>query len=237
MRPRHLVVHRLVPLLLALSACAPELYSPDGDEDSEGELYDEVHPNSDLQGANGLGYERPDVEALPHPEIVVSLAGLTVHLFDRSTGFSAVYPAGPGVLSAKTGRSITPTGHFRTSADVGDRWYYTPARWFPAYFDGLPFLRIDAKNSDGQATYGLHGPITSTLIRGYVSHGCVRMAADDVVDLFWMIKDHPRTPVTIQQEVELDALGEPVDVGTTPALYEVGDAIRFGASVGPRPGT
>ena len=36
-------------------------------------------------------------------------------------------------------------------------------------------------------------------------------------------------------EVELDRNGKKVDVGTTPALYLPGEAIRFGASVGARP--
>ena len=105
----------------------------------------------------------------------------------------------------------------------------------PDYFGGFPFLRLTARNSAGANTYALHGPITSQLIRGYVSHGCVRMRGDDIVRLFWMVKSHPNTPVTFQREVELDAAGNEVDVGTTPALYAPGEQIRFGASVGARP--
>ncbi len=173
-----------------------------------------------------------DLPDLVAPEIIVSLDGLTVHLFDRETGFQAVYPAGVGVKSH--GRSITPTGHFASGDDLKDTWWYVPRRTNPEYFGGFPFLRLTAENSDGANTYALHGPITSTLIRGYVSHGCVRMASANIIDLFWMVNDHASTPVTIQREVELDAAGAKVDVGTTPTLWAPGDAIAYGASVGPR---
>ena len=79
-----------------------------------------------------------------------------------------------------------------------------------------------------------HGPITETLQRGYVSHGCVRMVGMDVVRVFWTVKPHPGTPVTIQKEVELDAAGHRVDVGRTPTLWGPDDVISYGASVGPR---
>src|SRR5690606_7349517 len=114
-------------------------------------------------------------------------------------------------------------------------WWYVPRRTVPAYFGGFPLLRLTAQNSVGANTYGLHGPITEELIRGYVSHGCVRMASDDIIRLFWMVRSHPNTPVTIQREVELDRDGNEVDVGTTPALYAPWEPIEFGASVGPRP--
>lgn len=181
-----------------------------------------------------LPYDVPtDLPILVSPEVIVSLDGLTVHLFDRETGFSEVYPTGVGTLNSR-GESITPTGHFATGSDPSNGWWYIPGRFEPSYFDGLPFLRLTALNRNGYATYGLHGPITSTLRRGYVSHGCMRMKADDIVRLFWLVRDHANTPVTIQKEVEVDAAGATVDVGTTPALYAIGEDIPYGASVGPR---
>jgi len=174
-----------------------------------------------------------DLPELVAPEIIVSLDGLTVHLFDRETGFQAVYPAGVGVKNS-AGKSITPTGHFASGSNLKDGWWYVPRRTNPDYFAGFPFLRLTAENSAGANTYALHGPITDKLIRGYVSHGCVRMAAADVIDLFWMVNDHANTPVTIQKEVELDAAGAKVDVGELPAPWEVGADITYGTSVGPR---
>ena len=179
-------------------------------------------------------YEVPeDLPELVSPEVIVSLEGLTVHLFDRATGFSKVYPVGVGTLG-RSGRSITPTGHFATGADTSNGWWYVPTRWDPDYFEGYPFLRLTVRNSNGYNTYGLHGPITNPLRRGYVSHGCMRMAKPDIVELFFMVKDHPSTPVTIQQEVELDAAGNPVDVGSDVELWAPEDRIAYGASVGPR---
>ncbi|MBP9087096.1 MAG: L,D-transpeptidase [Kofleriaceae bacterium] len=177
-----------------------------------------------------------NLPALKSPEIIVSLKGLTVHLFDRETGFSAVYPAGPGVLGS-SGRSITPIGHFKTGDNIADPWWYAPRRTSPAHFGGLPFLRLTIRNSVGANTYALHGPITQNLIRGYVSHGCIRMAAKDIINLFWMVKTSSsgaNTPVTIQQEIEMDAKGKVVDVGKKATLFAKDEAIPYGASVGPR---
>jgi hypothetical protein len=178
---------------------------------------------------------RRSVPALVAPEIIVSLDGLTVHLFDRTTGASFVYAAMAGGLRAD-GTSVTPVGHFRTGDDPRDRWWYMPARHEPARYGGLPFLRLTAQNPRGEHVYGFHGPTTDPgARRGYVSRGCVRLAEQDIRDLFAMVRDHPSTPVTIQVEVEVDAAGMPVDVGMTPALWPPGAELPFGASVGARP--
>ncbi|MGK0359516.1 MAG: hypothetical protein ACI9U2_001818, partial [Bradymonadia bacterium] len=85
----------------------------------------------------------------------------------------------------------------------------------PAYFDGLPFMRITAQNSRGYQTYGFHGPITDTLRRGYVSHGCMRMQAEDIVELFTIMRQHPGAPVSIRAEKAFTPEGDLIDV--TPA--------------------
>ena len=230
-------MHRLVIALAVFTGCT-DAASVDDPEDGgyEGVDFDQDNPNAPLDdGKSDIPrYAIPqDLPDLVSPEIIVSLDGLTVHLFDRETGFQAVYPAGVGVKS--NGKSITPHGHFKTGSDSTDSWWYVPRRTNPEYFAGLPFLRLTARNSAGANTYALHGPITDTLIRGYVSHGCVRMAHDDIIRLFWMAKPHAGIPVTIQVEAELDAAGHRVDVGKTPALWAPGETIQFGASVGPRP--
>ncbi|MEO8703958.1 MAG: L,D-transpeptidase [Kofleriaceae bacterium] len=232
---------RFVASLLALllvSSCVDSpgvIDDPEAGSSNEGVDFDQDNPNAPMDdGKSDIPrYAIPgDLPALVAPEIIVSLDGLTVHLFDRETGFQAVYPAGVGMK--ENGRSITPRGHFSTGADPADTWWYVARRTNPDYFGGFPFLRLTAKNSAGANTYALHGPITEELIRGYVSHGCVRMASDDIIHLFWMMKPHANAHVTIQKEVELDARGRAVDVGRTPALWAVGQPIRFGASVGPR---
>lgn len=214
---------------------------PDGVDPEDGAGYEGVDEDNDPNTVMDDGksdapqYTIPtDLPELVDPEIIVSLDGLTVHMFDRVTGFNEVYPAGVGVKNSR-GKSITPTGHFQTGPNVNDTWWYVPRRTNPEYFGGFPFLRLTARNSAGANTYALHGPITDTLIRGYVSHGCVRMRPADVIRIFWIMKKHPSAPVTIQTEVEKDASGKVVDVGMTPMLFPDGAAIPYGASVGPRP--
>jgi len=233
----------LLPLLLTVACAAPAADLPSDDDPqagaTEGEPFDE---REDMPADWGAKFDRPapydvpdDLPELVRPEIIVSLEGLTVHLFDRYTGFSRVYPTGVGTLGS-SGRSITPTGHFATSADTSNGWWNIATRWEPAYFEGYPFLRITARNSRGYNTYGLHGPITDPLRRGYVSHGCMRMDHDDIVELFFLVNNHPSTPVTIQQEVERDATGRLIDLGTDVELWAPDERITYGASVGPREG-
>ena len=231
----------ILSVALALfSACADAPLASDDPEQGSHEGVDEdVDPTIAMDdGKSDLPrYPIPtDLPQLVSPEIIVSLDGLTVHVFDRVTGFNKVYPAGVGVKNS-AGRSITPTGHFTTGPDITDSWWYVARRTNPEYFGGFPFLRLTAENSDGANTYALHGPITEVLQRGYVSHGCIRMRADDIIRIFWMVKRATygaNTPVTIQKEVERDAAGRRVDVGMTPRLFPAGTPVQYGASVGPR---
>jgi hypothetical protein len=230
-----------------LFACDDAQIAIDAEPEGEGVAYDAQHPGADLEGLGKADhtptYEIPlDLPELERPEIIVSLATNTVHLFDRATGFSAIYPTGPGRLG-NSGRSITPKGFFKTGPDTSDSWYYIARRYLPDYFGGFPFLRLNTRNSQGHHTYGLHGPITYTcpddrsscplterqwfLVHDYVSAGCLRMEADDIVDLFWMVRNHPSTPVTIFDGVELDAVGQVVDLGSAPVLWAEGESIAY----------
>ncbi len=175
----------------------------------------------------------PDLEPLGSPSIVVSLDGLTIRLTDAATGFEKVYPIGPGAI--EDGESLTPTstglpqGIFFARADVPAKvdnvsasravwaWNYSCRFWGEGlpYFAGLPFIRLEGTS---RAVYGFHGPIDKftkpeggELRRGFVSHGCIRMAADDIVELFALIQGH-KTPVRIQKSIDRDAQGRAVDV-------------------------
>jgi hypothetical protein len=175
----------------------------------------------------------PSLSPLAHPSIVVSLNGLTLHLTDDSVGFDRVYPIGPGALDA-SGKSLTPTsehapgGVFHTGAstsvvsDSAFGWYYSCRFWDTVdgvrkpVFAGLPFIRLDGPPTEG---YAFHGPIDhytdpngGSLRRGYVSHGCMRMQANDVQELFFLIHKHPSTPVRVQLGVERHDDGSAVDV-------------------------
>jgi len=172
----------------------------------------------------------PKVDPLKDPEIVISLDGLTLHLRDRAGTYDRVFPIGPGAI--EDGKSKTPVGQFYTGSnttEVKDTQfgYYYPCRmWWTdpdtgkqsPVFAGLPFIRLAGTPTAG---YGIHGPIDGftasnggSLRRGYVSHGCVRMAAEDVVEVYGRIHAHSRTPVKIQREIERLPSGAAVDLAS-----------------------
>jgi hypothetical protein len=223
-------------VLLALSStgggCAAQAQHDD-------EAESESHGTDDLslgevEGALGAYGDAtsckpiPKVEALKSPEITISLDGLTLHLRDREGTYDRVFPVGPGAL--EDGKSKTPIGLFHTGGDTtetkdGGWGYYYPCKvWWTdpethkssPVFAGLPFIRLSGTPSAG---YALHGPIDrytapngGSLRRGFVSHGCVRMAAEDIVEVYARIRGRARVPVRIQQEVERQASGLSVDV-------------------------
>jgi hypothetical protein len=223
----------------------------DPEPEGEGVAFDEQHPGADPIGKadQPKTYDVPtDLPELERPEIIVSLDGLTVHLFDRATGVSRVYPAGVG-MKGSSGNSYTPRGFFRTHEDPSNYWYNIPRRYNPSYFGGFPFLRLDAENSNGNHTYGFHGPISYScpgegdcglierewfLKRDFVSHGCMRMNEDDIVDMFYMVRGHASVPVSIQRDVERDANDEAVDIDTAPTVWDEGATISYG-DCGERP--
>jgi L,D-transpeptidase catalytic domain len=206
---------------------------------NEGVAADEIE-GADLEaGGNKSAYEVPtELPVLANPEIIISKTKpLVVHVFDRETGFSAVYPTGIGVLGSTSGVSITPSGHFTVgTTDHTNSWYWIKRRSSPDYFGGLPFLRMSIENSKGHQTYGLHGPITSELLQDYVSHGCMRMRPEDVVDLFWMLYNRretdpeaPATPIAIVPGQALDATGAVLAEFDEAVIWEPGEPIDWAA--------
>ena len=192
--------------------------------EGEGNPWDRQHPGAfepfDPAKADGPIYEIPShLPRLVAPHIVVSLEGLSVELLDETSGFEKVYPTGVGAKGA-SGKSYTPVGEFNIGDDPADGWWFYKRRYQPAYFGGWPFLRLTAVNSRNQNTYGLHGPITAELIRGFVSHGCMRMRPADLLELFYIMINHPGAPVSIQEAVRVREDGTVVDV-TPPELDQV----------------
>ena len=174
---------------------------------------------------------------LRSPMAVISLDGLTLHLWDRAGTFDKVYPIGPGAI--ENGVSLTPIGHFTTGpADTGAgavddgavvgrspwAWWYRCKMWWtdpdthkvmPVY-GGLPLIRLNGPPTLG---YALHGPIDNfgaadggTLRRGYVSHGCIRLRAQDIAEIYVLLHGHGNVPIQIQREVERTAEGRAVDL-------------------------
>ena len=179
----------------------------------------------------------PQLPPLVDPSIVISLDGLTLHLVDPATGYDKVFPIGPGAI--EKGASLTPVstsypeGVFYARLDQPEAqegpdkhvwaWNYSCRMWWKdsstgkeiPVFAGLPFIRLEGPNP---AAYALHGPIDSytlpnggKLKRGFVSHGCVRMEAADILEVYARCNGK-RLPVRIQRAVERDEDGTAIDL-------------------------
>lgn len=227
-------IGRLGLAVVVLAGCALNGPVDEDEATSESNGTEELNVGS-VEGAETASWGAatsckpiPAVETLKSPEIVVSLDGLTLHLRDRAGTYDRVFPVGVGAIDG--GKSKTPVGKFYTGAttaevkDGGWGYYYPCKIWWTdpdtgkasPVFAGLPFIRLAGPPSAG---YALHGPIDGftaptggSLRRGYVSHGCVRMASADILEVFARIRGKSKVPVRIQQEVERDTAGVAVDL-------------------------
>ncbi len=211
-------------IALALTACASDDVADIEDAEPDLGLGDLSEADSKADGNWGAALTcktPPDLPPLPSPEIIVSLDGLTVHLVDRTTGFDKVFPAGVGAhdtdpTSLTYGESLSyfpvaryGTQHFAikpSTIQPCKTWWTDPdtGERLPV-FAGLPFLSFSGN-------YAIHGPIDNyraanggNLRRGYVSHGCIRMAGADVLELYARIKGVASVPVRVQREPERTA--------------------------------
>lgn len=169
----------------------------------------------------------PNVAALTKPEITVSIDGLTLHLRDAAGDYDRVFPIGPGaidqdptsptygsslsfnpLLGGKRDFEVTPA-----TTQPCKIWWRDPASGTQLpVFAGLPFL-------SWSGNYGIHGPIDNyrapnggALRRGFVSHGCLRMAAADILEVHARTRRAARIAVHVQREPERNAAGVRVDV-------------------------
>lgn len=170
----------------------------------------------------------PNVPKLKAPRIIVSLEGLTLHLIDPDSGYDKVFPIGPGAIEESSSsiaygesKSMWPvlrygTGDFQitpgTTTACKIWWTDASTGTKSPVFAGLPFM-------SWSGNYAIHGPVDNyraanggNLRRGYVSHGCVRMAAEDVLEVYARIRGIAKVPVHVQREAERDAQGRRVDV-------------------------
>ncbi|HUJ27964.1 MAG TPA: L,D-transpeptidase [Myxococcales bacterium] len=228
---------RSLALLLLLAACGGIEHAPATTDEADLDGVGSVEGSGQWGAATTCKALPTGLPKLNKPAIVVSLDGLTLHLWDQAGTFDKVYPIGPGAI--QNGVSLTPVGHFTTgpadtTAGASDNpnviggspwaWWYRCKMWWtdpdtkqitPVY-GGLPLIRLDGPPTLG---YAIHGPIDNfgapnggSLRRAYVSHGCVRMRAEDIAEVFVLLHGHGSVPVTIQRAVERDAEGRAVDL-------------------------
>lgn len=160
----------------------------------------------------------PNLPPLPSPKITLSIDGLTLRLTDATVGFDKTFPVGPGQIETSPtepsfGESLSYYPVYRTGGhdfqitpgtiQPCKTWWTDPATGQRSpVFAGLPFLSF-------YGNYAIHGPIDSyrapnggTLRRGYVSHGCFRMEAADILEVYARIKGVAKVPVHLQREPE-----------------------------------
>ncbi|HOX46407.1 MAG TPA: L,D-transpeptidase [Myxococcota bacterium] len=226
-------MRKLIPwmLVLALAGCAEEEGTDvpgEGEDLGLGELSSEDDKEDGMWGAATTCKAIPDLPPLSSPRIIVSLHGLTLRLVDEAAGYDKVFPIGPGAIDSSPSSltyqeslSMYPLLRYDTqdfelrpaTITACKIWWRDPAtgKRLPV-FAGLPFL-------SWSGNYGMHGPIDNyraanggTLRRGFVSHGCLRMEAADVLEVYARIRGVARVPVRVSREPERDADGVRVDV-------------------------
>ncbi len=229
MRERKIGLLLVGALGLSLSACAAEPEDITGEDDlALGELSAEDAKFDGNWGSALNCKPVPNLPRLVNPKITVSLNGLTLHLTDAATGFDKVFPVGVGQQdtdpgSATFGESLS---YYPIHAYAKNDFVIKPSTIQPCktwwtdpetgarspVFAGLPFM-------SWSGSYAIHGPIDNfratnggTLRRGYVSHGCIRMAAADVLEVYARIKGVAQIPVHVQREPERLQSGVKVDL-------------------------
>ncbi|MEZ4459021.1 MAG: L,D-transpeptidase [bacterium] len=231
----------LLGLVVGLVGCSdtsdPETTSDERQDLPIGEILDP--PSDGAWGFATECKPIPEVEPLNDPKIVVSLDGLTLRLYDAAGDYDRVFPVGVGAI--ENGESLTPpstqfsAGTYYTRTDEAPTfdgptpdqakwgWNQQCRVWWTGedgekipVFAGLPFIRL--AGNPLSSSYAFHGPVDNytnpsggTLRRGYVSHGCVRMAAADIVEVYGRIEGK-RAEVLIQKPVERTESGAPIDV-------------------------
>lgn len=182
-------------------------------------------------GVWGAATECKAIPALPRlaaPKITISIDGLTLRLEDTEGDYEQVFPIGAG--SHDTDETSTTFGeslsYFPLLSTGRSTFEIRPARSTPCaiwwtnratgerlpVFAGLPFM-------SWYGSYGIHGPIDDyrapqggNLRRGYVSHGCIRMEAADVLEVYGRIRGVASVPVVVQREAERRDDGTRLDV-------------------------
>lgn len=141
--------------------------------------------------------------------LFISLASHTVRLVDDH-GITRLFPAAVGRRTSD-GRRLGLRGTAHLGADVADPRFYAPARSAPKIYGGHPYLRLDgtAPARRGRRTeraaaqgrvFGIHGPITPSLVWGAVTAGCIRMRPADLAKVYDFAVGHPGLPVTISSK-------------------------------------
>jgi hypothetical protein len=153
-----------------------------------------------VTGATLVGPEI-DVKSL-NLKIQTSLIDRKVIVSDAERNIKIVYPIAVGSFDEGV-RSQIPqllTPRFQDAYVSKNSLQYV--RCYPNHFDCLPFIRLI--HNEKPTDIGYHGPVTGkNLVRGFVSHGCMRMRERDVLELASLILNaQGKIPVSVNYLIE-----------------------------------
>lgn len=135
-------------------------------------------------------------------KLSVGLVERKLIIKDSSNDIKLVFPIGvggfdEGVLNEGRTSLITP----RFKQGFIDQRSVISKREKPRYFDGKPFIRL-LKGTDiasDETAIGFHTEINDSFVRGFDSHGCMRLRVPDLMALHDLIMDGSvqQTPITV----------------------------------------
>jgi hypothetical protein len=140
-------------------------------------------------------------------EVKVGLVDRKLIIQDKMKDIKLVFPIGvgsfdEGVMNEGQISLVTP----RFQIGFIDQRAVISKRSKPRYFAGKPFIRI-LKGTDlttDSTSIGFHIEINTSFVRGFDSHGCMRLREQDLMafhDLI-MYGDELQTPITIKYRTE-----------------------------------
>ncbi len=137
----------------------------------------------------------------------VSLVDRKLMLIAEDQGVFKIFPLGVGGFDEGVKRPGGTQLLTRTYPDaVVNPKNMAASVTTPSYFMGRPFITISTATG-ARTGYGFHYSITPTLLRGFVSHGCMRMVDKDLYELFELLRS-VRLPVNaallLKSEIEYD---------------------------------
>lgn len=131
----------------------------------------------------------------------VGLIERLVILRDYTNNIKMIFPLGVGAFDEgvqNLGSTSLVTPRFK-NAWLDKREAYA-ARTKPSYYAGKPFLRITTNQEldQGYTTIGFHAqPNLAPFLRGFDSHGCMRMQTDDLIAFHRLLANNPRLHIPI----------------------------------------
>lgn len=153
-------------------------------------------------------------------EVNVAMLDRRILMTDKRSSLRFTFPTGLGSIDDHTEyndvRLLTPL--YKDAYLDKARAIY--ARKKPSYFEGKPFIRIttNVNPNNGHTAIGFHiDQSNGALIRGFVSHGCLRMKEHDLYFMYDIVRfgTHQRISVNTRYRIADDPSNHPYPLKTS----------------------